>query len=63
MPPRRGLFPADALATALVLEPDFVRQVETRYVQVELAGQYTPGFTVVEPGQSDDKNASTASAR
>ena len=44
----RGLFPSDALAMAVALEPDIVREVEARYVQVELAGQHTRGYTAVD---------------
>ena len=44
----KGLFPCDALAMAVALEPDIVREVEARYVQVELAGQHTRGYTAVD---------------
>jgi purine nucleosidase len=44
----RGLFPCDALAMAVALEPDIMREVEARYVQVELAGQHTRGYTAVD---------------
>ena len=38
----------DALAMAVALEPEIVRQVETRYVEVELAGRMTRGQLVVD---------------
>lgn len=38
----------DPLALALVLEPDIVQRSETRYVEIELAGQLTRGQTVVD---------------
>jgi purine nucleosidase len=44
----KGLFPCDPLAMAVALEPDIVRKVEAQYVQVELAGQHTRGYTAVD---------------
>ena len=38
----------DPLALAVVLEPEIVQQAETRYVEIELAGQLTRGQTVID---------------
>jgi purine nucleosidase len=38
----------DPLALAVALEPDIVQRAETRYVEIELAGQLTRGQTVVD---------------
>ena len=45
---RKELLAPDLLAMAVALEPDIVRQVETHYVQVELAGKHTRGHTTVD---------------
>jgi len=42
------LFAPDALAMAVAMEPQIVRQAEMRYVGVELAGPYSRGQTVVD---------------
>jgi purine nucleosidase len=44
----RALLAPDLLAVAVALEPDIVREVETHYVQVELAGKHTRGHTTVD---------------
>ena len=44
----RGLFVPDGLAVAVALEPDIVRRAETHYVQIELAGHHTRGYTTVD---------------
>lgn len=41
-------FDPDPLAMAVALEPEIIRQVEKRYVKVELSGQLTRGQTVVD---------------
>ncbi len=46
--PRRDCMVADALALAVVLEPDIVRRAEHRHVAVELNGTLTRGATVVD---------------
>ena len=38
----------DPLALAVVVEPDIVERSETRYVEIELAGQFTRGQTVID---------------
>jgi len=45
---REAMFAPDALAVAVALEPGIVRKAEKHYVQVELAGQYTRGQTMVD---------------
>jgi purine nucleosidase len=45
---RQVLLAPDALAVAVALEPDIVRQAERHYVQVELAGHHTRGQTTVD---------------
>ena len=45
---RKTLLEPDLLAVAAALEPEIVRQVETHYVQVELAGRHTRGHTIVD---------------
>jgi purine nucleosidase len=45
---RQVLPTADGLAVAVALEPDIVRKAEAHYVQIELAGHYTRGQTVVD---------------
>ena len=45
---QRVLSAPDALAVAVALEPEIVQQVETRYVEIELAGRMTRGQTVVD---------------
>ena len=45
---RPGLVLADALAMAVVLQPDCVTRAEHRYVAVELNGSLTRGATVVD---------------
>ena len=45
---RKTLMEPDLLAVAVALEPDIVRQSETHYVRVELAGAYTRGHTTVD---------------
>jgi purine nucleosidase len=45
---RQALVTPDALAVAVALEPDIVRQAEAHYVQVELAGHHTRGHTTVD---------------
>jgi purine nucleosidase len=45
---RHELLAPDGLAMAVALEPDIVRQAETHYVQVELAGHHTRGQTTVD---------------
>lgn len=45
---QRVLSEPDPLALAVALEPDIVRRAETRYVEVELAGRFTRGQTVVD---------------
>jgi len=44
----RALFSPDGLTMAVALEPDIVLKSEARYVQVELAGQHTRGYTAVD---------------
>jgi purine nucleosidase len=44
----KALLAPDLLAVAVALEPDIVREVETHYVQVELAGKHTRGHTTVD---------------
>jgi purine nucleosidase len=44
----KALLSPDLLAMAVALEPDIVREVETHYVQVELAGKHTRGHTTVD---------------
>jgi len=41
-------YDADVLAMAVALEPDIVRRVEKRYIQVEVAGKSTRGQSVVD---------------
>jgi purine nucleosidase len=38
----------DPLALAVALEPGIIQRAETRYVEIELAGQFTRGQTVVD---------------
>lgn len=57
---RPGLVLADALAMAVVLEPDCVRRAEHRHVAVELDGGLTRGATVVD---WDGRNGKPANAR
>ena len=38
----------DPLTVMVALEPEIVREVEKRYVQVELAGNHTRGHTTVD---------------
>lgn len=45
---RPGIVLADALAMAVVLEPDCVRRAEHRHVAIELGGSLTRGATVVD---------------
>jgi purine nucleosidase len=45
---RKTLMEPDLLAVAAALEPDIVRQAETHFVQVELAGMHTRGLTTVD---------------
>jgi purine nucleosidase len=45
---RKTLMEPDLLAVAAALEPDIVRQAETHYVRVELAGTHTRGLTTVD---------------
>jgi purine nucleosidase len=42
------LYEPDPLALAVALEPEIVRRAETRYVEIELAGRFTRGQTVVD---------------
>lgn len=41
-------FSADALAMAVMIEPDIIEHVETRYVQIERCGYLSRGMTVVD---------------
>ena len=45
---RPRLMIADALALAVLLQPDIVRHIEERHVGIELAGALTRGATVVD---------------
>ena len=45
-PGQHVLAQPDPLAVAL--EPDIIQRAETRYVEIELAGQFTRGQTVVD---------------
>jgi len=45
---RAGMVIADALAMAVVLEPDIVRHAESHHVGIELNGELTRGATVVD---------------
>ena len=45
---RPRLMVADALALAVLLQPDIIRHVEERHVGIELAGTLTRGATVVD---------------
>lgn len=45
---RQMLLAPDGLAVAVALEPGIVRQAETHYIQVELAGRLTRGQTTVD---------------
>jgi purine nucleosidase len=45
---RKMLLEPDLLAVAVALEPSVVREAETHYVQVELAGKHTRGQTTVD---------------
>lgn len=45
---RRGLMAADALAMAVALQPDIVRDAAERRVEVELTGTLTRGATLVD---------------
>jgi purine nucleosidase len=45
---QRVLSEPDPLALAVALEPDIVRRAETRFVEIELAGRFTRGQTVVD---------------
>jgi purine nucleosidase len=47
-PGQEVLSVADPLALAVALEPEIVQRAETRYVEIELAGQLTRGQTVVD---------------
>jgi purine nucleosidase len=47
-PGQQVLAESDPLALAVALEPDIVKRAETRYVEIELAGQLTRGQTVVD---------------
>ncbi len=42
------LLEPDPLAMAVAMEPEIVQQSETRYDQIELAGQFTRGQTVID---------------
>lgn len=57
---RPGLVLADALAMAVVLEPDCVRRAEHRHVAVELDGALTRGATIVD---WDGRSGKPANAR
>ncbi|MBL8298038.1 MAG: nucleoside hydrolase [Rhodanobacteraceae bacterium] len=57
---RPGIVLADALAMAVVLDPDCVRRAEHRHVAVELGGQLTRGATVVD---WDGRSGKAANAR
>jgi purine nucleosidase len=47
-PGARVLSAPDPLALAVALDPDIVRRSESRYIEIELAGQMTRGQTVVD---------------
>lgn len=47
-PGHQVLTEPDPLAMAVVLEPEIVQRAETRYVEIELAGQCTRGQTVID---------------
>ena len=47
-PGQQVLSEPDPLALAVVLEPEIVTRAETRYVEIELAGQFTRGQTVID---------------
>lgn len=47
-PGQRVLSEPDPLALAVALEPDIIQHAETRYVEIELAGRFTRGQTVVD---------------
>ena len=54
---RPRLMVADALALAVLLQPDIVRHVEERHVGIELAGTLTRGATVVDWDRRFDARA------
>ncbi len=45
---RTEMYGADGLAMAVALEPQIVRRAERHYLQVETAGQYSRGQTIVD---------------
>lgn len=45
---RERLYEPDPLAMAVALEPDIVTRAEARYVEIELAGKFTRGQTVID---------------
>lgn len=57
---RPGIVLADALAMAVVLDPDCVRRAEHRHVAIELGGSLTRGATVVD---WDGRSGRPANAR
>lgn len=57
---RPGMVLADALAMAVVLQPDCVTRAESRHVAIELGGSLTRGATVVD---WDGRSGKPANAR
>lgn len=47
-PGRQVLSEPDPLALAVLLEPDIIQKDATHYIEIELAGQFTRGQTVVD---------------